>query len=900
MSEHPALMTQPSTIAHYRIASKLGEGGMGAVYLAIDTKLNREVAIKVLPDALAGDPDYLARFTREAQVLASLNHPNIATVHGVEDRALVMELVPGPTLEEKIARGPIPLDEALEIARQIAEALEAAHERGIIHRDLKPANIKVTAEGVVKVLDFGLAKAAEPSAATASAANSPTMSVRATQAGLIMGTAGYMSPEQAAGKPADKRADIWSFGVVMYEMLSGARLFEGETVAHTLASVLRDEIVFGKLPGGTPPVIREMVSRCLDRNVKMRLRDIGEARVAIQKVLASPQGVVEGAVPVAAVAKRRSILGPAAGLAAGLALTAGVMLWRAPKPEDRPLLRFSADMGQGAVVGTRTGAVLSPDGSRVAYPVRQGTARLMATRLMDQPTATVLPGTEQATDLFFSPDGQWIGFIALGKMKKVSVLGGAPLALCDASGVRGATWSADGWIYASLNGTQLSRVPAAGGKPEVVTHSEQHGELWHRWPQALPGGTGLLVTVMPNGDPDAGSDAASVAVLSLETRQLRTVVKAGFFGRYVPGYLLYVSQNTVFAIKFDAKRLEAQGSPVPVLSGVATGEGNGAALFDISLSGTAVYAAELGVRGALPVVWLDAGGTRSLMPTPPERVTTPRFSPDGKLLAVSMNRELWVFDPQRGSSTRLTSKISASYPVWTPDGKYIVFDWIPRGLGWVRADGSLPAQSIYEGPSTVVPQSFTPDGRHLLMHQGTSTSINNRDIYVLPLDVTDPEHPKAGTPQMFVATEAADVDPMLSPDGKWVAYALNTRRGREYQVFVRPFPAGAQGGGQVQISSVPGRFPMWSRSASELFYVSGGGHIQVVPFTVSGHTFTPGKPSRWSEQAIQLNGVAYPIDIAPNGKSFVASLPAEESDVRTNLHLTFLVNFLDELKRKLP
>ena len=447
----------------YEILSPLGAGGMGEVYRAKDTKLKREVALKVLPEAFARDPERMARFQREAEMLAALNHPNIAAIYGFEDGALIMELVEGETLSR-----PLPIDTALRYARQIAEALEYAHERGVIHRDLKPANVKVTSEGVVKLLDFGLAKAIEnPAARGGDPANSPTLTLGMTAVGVIMGTAAYMSPEQAGGKTADRRADIWSFGAVLYEMLSGKRAFGGESVSDTLASVLKVDPDWNALPAATPASIRKLVRRCLAKDRKQRLQAIGEARIAIEEVLAGAP-TEEASAPAAG--GRRSIL-PWAAAAGVLAIVAAIgwwIAWRSTRPVDQPLLSLSVDLGPDAIVGTHITAAISPDGTRLAFPAHGPDGKTqLATRLLDQPQATLLPGTEGADDPFFSPDGQWIGFFAEGKMKKVSVRGSAVVVLCDAPAGRGAAWGEDDNIIATLDGNTgvgLSRVPAAEGR----------------------------------------------------------------------------------------------------------------------------------------------------------------------------------------------------------------------------------------------------------------------------------------------------------------------------------------------------------------------------------------------------------------------------------------------------
>ena len=891
-------MTPSSSIAHYRITAKLGEGGMGAVYRATDTKLNRDVAVKVLPDTFAADPDRLTRFTREAQVLASLNHPNIAAIYGVEERALILELVEGPTLADRIAAGPIPVDEALPIARQIAEALEYAHDHGIIHRDLKPANVKVTPEGRVKVLDFGLAKALSADLTAADPASSPTLTMRATMAGFIMGTAGYMSPEQAKGKPVDRRADIWAFGVLLAEMLTGRAMYSGETVSETLAAVIMKE---PEIPESVPPHVRALLCRCLDRNPQTRLQAIGEARIAIDKPPDEAPAPVAGNLRSVPAKKGAPWWSLAAAVA--LLLLLGFFLFRATRPVDRPMQRFSADLGPDAQVGNRITAAISPDGTRIVFPVRGANGTIvLATRLMDQPTATVLSGTENAFDPFFDPTGQWIGFLADARLKKISVQGGAPIPLCDSQGTRGAAWGEDGYIYASLDANHLTRVPAVGGKPELVVKpadASEHAQHPHRWPQVLPGGTALLVSAGVGGP--TGWDEANIEVLSLKTGEFKAVQRGGYFGRYLPsGHLIYLHQGTLYAVPFDPARFETRGMPVPVVQEIAGNTASGGGQLDFSRTGTLVYLSGKSSADALPMVWLDTTGAKKpLWPAPPSRAVCPRLSPDGSQLAVGLSGDISVYDPVRGSTLRLsfTAAGGNANPVWTPDGKHLVYSPQSGGIWWVRSDGSGQPELLYElKGGSAAPTSFSPDGRRLLFHQ--SGPNTGRDLWILPLDLTDPDHPKAGKPELFLATPANDVEAAFSPDGRWVAYASG-ESGTNH-VFVRPFPPRATGG-KWQVSSTGGRWPLWSRTAKELFYVSGN-HIMVASYSVNGESFSPGPPRQWSDASLSLAGNYFPYDLAPDGRRFAAALAPENSasGERANIHVTFLLNFFDELKRRMP
>jgi len=883
-------MGPPSSIGHYRITSKLGEGGMGAVYRATDTKLNRDVAIKILPEAFASDAGRMARFEREAQLLASLNHPNIATIYGVEQGALIMELVEGADLA-----GPVPVETAIQYARQIAAGLEAAHEKGIIHRDLKPANIKITPEGVVKLLDFGLARSTEDSSPNASSPTmSPTLSLAMTQAGMILGTAAYMAPEQARGKPVDKRADIWAFGVVLFELLTGGMLYGGETVSDSMAAVITREPDWTALPAGTPPHIRRLLARCLRKDPKQRLRDIGEARILLDE-----PGEAAAAPSSQATTTRRSWLPWAlAGISIALALALGALLWRATRPTEKPLLRFNADLSPEAVAGVRITAAISPDGTRLAYPVRPvgGSVTMLATRLMDQSKPAILSGTENAQDPFFSPDGQWIGFFADGRLHKVSVQGGAPVTLCEAAGMRGADWGEDGNIVfgVAAGGARLARVPSSGGTPQSLGKPpESTGS--QRWPQILPGGQAILFT----GGATSSFDDASIEVLILKTGEIKNVQRGGYFGRYLPsGHLVYIHQGTLFAVPFDLGRNQTRGMPAPILEDVAGNANSGGGQLDFSRTGTLVYLSGKPGTTTSSLSWLNAQGKKEPVLTAPGMVG-PRFSLDGKRLVYFTSAQISVYDLARGSTTRLPVQNGSGYPVWTPDGKHIVYE-STTGLFWVRSDGSSPPQQIY-GTKTDSPVawSFTPDGRRLAFHQtGEGTG---RDIWTLPLDTTDADHPKAGAPELFLATKGNDVEPTFSPDGRWLAYT-SSESGPGH-VFVRPFPEGSSGGGQVQISTAPGRFPLWSRTAKELFYLTSDGHIMVVPYTINGRSFEPGKPHQWvGNEMAMMTGNPAPCDLAPDGKRFAVFLAPEASasGEKANLHVTFLLNFFDELKRRLP
>ena len=575
-------MIPQQTIAHYRITAKLGQGGMGEVWRAVDTKLGREVAVKVLPGSFALDAERMARFECEAKLLASLNHPNIVQIYGVEDCALVMELVEGQTV-----KGPLSLETALAYARQIADALEAAHEKGIVHRDLKPGNIMVTPAGAVKVLDFGLARVAEEAAGDPE--NSPTATISPTRTGAILGTAGYMSPEQARGKPVDKRADIWAFGCVLYEMLTGKPAFPGDTTTDILAGVV------GKDPDLTrvPMQVRRLLKRCLEKDPRKRLRDIGDV-----------WELLDSAEPSAAAKSKWPWL-IAATLAIALIIT-GAFLWRATRPLGHGLTRLNVDLGPDAVVGLSTTVAISPDGGRLVFPARGPYGKpQLAIRLLDQAQATLLPGSENGQDAFFSPDGQWVGFFADGKLRKISVQGGAPVTLCDAPFPLGGSWGEGGNVIAALNNVSpLSRVPASGGTPQPLTKLAG-GEVTHRWPQVLPGGQAVLFTAAQS---ILGLEDADIEVVSLKTGAMKIVQRGGYYGRYLPGgHLLYVHQGVLFGVRFDAASLETRGSAIPLVGDLAGDSVLGGGQFDFSgappsETGTLVYLAGKASSQSWPII----------------------------------------------------------------------------------------------------------------------------------------------------------------------------------------------------------------------------------------------------------------------------------------------------------
>ena len=892
---------------------------MGQVYRARDTKLNRDVALKILPDAFARDPDRLVRFTREAQTLASLNHSNIAAIYGIEEsgdvRALVMELVEGEDLSQRIARGAIPLDEALPIAKQIADALEAAHEQGIIHRDLKPANIKVRPDGTVKVLDFGLAKAIEGPGGSSGAGRagglsmSPTLSVHATQAGIILGTAAYMSPEQAAGKPVDKRSDLWAFGVVLMEMLTGRPVFTGETVSHVIASVLKSDPDWSALPAHTPAPIRRLLRRCLEKDRKRRLDSAAAARLEIDEALA-PIGeacTVTATMPLAA---WRRVLPWASTGALAVGLAAVLVLWVPWRKASPPApLRVSAELGADASLVIASGggaggnaAVVSPDGSQLAFvalPHGGGPPRLYVRRL-DQLTATPLAGTEGAVGPFFSPDGQWLSFFAGGKLKKIAVTGGAPVALADAPSARGGSWTEDGTIvFTPTSGNiGLWRVPAVGGTAERLT-TPAPGEFTHRWPQVLPGGRAVLYTVSTGIGRYLD---AWLAVQPLPAGTPQIVQRGGSYGRYLPsGHLTWVHDGTLFAAPFDLATLAVTGPGVPVVPGVVSSNFSGIAQVEVSSAGTLVYVPGGENASAAPLDWLTRDGKTTPLRATPANWGGVQIAPEGRRLAFvvtdAANVDVWTYDAARDTPTRLTfGPDSARNPVWTPDGRRLVYGSSRGGgaqnLYWQLADGSGDATRLTTSLNLQFPGSWDPSGRFLAFQE--TRPQTGTDLLILPVEGDEASGWKPGKPTVFLSGPATEQQPRFSPDGRWLAYESNESGIAE--IYVRPFPGP---GGKWPISTGGGTNAVWSRARRELLYLAPDGRIMLVPYTTAGDALQAEKPRVWSETPVQVRpGASTSFDLHPDGER-VAMAPGTAATAGPT-HVTLIFNFFDELRRMAP
>jgi len=851
-------LTPGTRLGPYEVTAQIGVGGMGEVYRATDTNLARQVAIKVLPAAVAADAERLARFDREAKTLAALNHPNIATVYGLEKSAdttaLVMELVEGPTLADRIGRGPIPIDEALPIAKQIAEALEAAHEQGIIHRDLKPANIKLRSNGTVKVLDFGLAKTvtAEPSAIGSALSHSPTLTTPAqTRAGVVLGTAAYMSPEQARGKPVDRRTDIWAFGVVLYEMLTGQRLFKGDEVGDVLADIIKDEPNLDRVPARLQPLIQH----CLEKDPRKRLRDIGDIGL-----LLNTSGPARP--------HRRSWLWPAVSALLLVAVVGLLFLYARRAPPAEAALRFEVSTPGNTPAQM---FALSPDGRHLAFIT--GNPLQLWVRPMDGLESRVLPGTEGASFPFWSPDGQRLGFFAEGKLKAIALAGGPPQSLCDVVSARGGTWGRDGTILFSASPVSpILRIASTGGSPVPVTKVSAGVNEGHRYPSFLPDGSHFLFNVGTSR-----ADAAGVYVGSLDggepLRLLPDVTNALYAAR--PGgrgHLVFRRDRTLMAQRFDADTLETAGDAFPVAEEVPLGNPllNTFGAFTVSDNGTLAY----GTGGATlrrELVWVDRSGKRLDTATEPAEIQNPySVSPDGKTLAMRIAPgfatigEVWLQDLTRGVSSRFTFRgTSVGYPIWSPDGARIVF--ATGDVGGYSYDlfqkfvtGSEKEESLFHGESNMVPTDWSTDGR-FIAYTGTAPQTA-LDIWLLP---TSGER----KPTVYLQTPFNEFNGQFLPDAgdgpRWMAYQSN-ESGRD-QIHIQAIPAS---GAKYQISTEGGTFPRWRRDGRELFYISADQRLVAVPISV-GSGLQVGKP-----QPLFANAGMNSFVPSKSGDRFLINVPA--------------------------
>lgn len=809
---------------------------MGEVYRAKDVRLGRWVAIKVLLPQISADHEARRRFEREARAIANLNHPNICTLHdvGSEDGVdyIVMEYLEGDTLAAFLATRRLPMDRVLSYGIAIASALAAAHQRYIVHRDLKPGNI-ILAKSGIKVLDFGLAKFLDASAVVL---NDETVAAQP----MVLGTPAYMAPEQRSGKECDARTDIYALGLILAEMATGRR----RTSAYE------------PLPSELPSQFAFVVERCLACEPDDRWQSCIDVRLALECVA-----------------------------------IAGAQRSDTP-PLELPLIRFSVDLGRNAVPGLRTTATLSPDARRIAFLERGADGKQrVAIRLMAERQTTLLKGTENAQDPFFSPDGKWLGFFADFRLKRVSVEGGAPETVCEAPNDRGASWSDDDTIVLAphiFGG--LVRVHAAGGVLEALT-SPAEGEAAHAWPQVIAAREAVIFT---GGAPDA----PNVQVFSRSTGETKVVIRAGYCGRYVPsGHVIYAHRNTLFAVPFDLETLATRGVPVPIVDDVADDITDRSAHFDFANDGTLVYLSRDAVTSDRTIAWMDRSGRVEKLLETPGRYTYLFPSPDGRKLAFVSGQDIWVLDMKRGRPSRLTfNTLGNQWPVWAPDSAHVVFSaqnrsGIGRSLWWLRTDGTEEPQILLESTDELHPSSVSPDGRYVAVHRRTPETLY--DIWMLPLECSDPERPKAGELEVFLRTPVNEWGAVFSPDGRWVAYY--SEESGTGEIYVRPF-RGRGGPWLVSSGGIAGTLAHWPSGGRALHYLSPDRHIMEVPYTEEGNSFLADEPQRWSEATLPFAA----FNISPDTTRAIMAVPAEPLDARHTLHVTFLLNLFGELRRRAP
>ena len=867
-------------VGPYDISGHLGTGGMGEVYRARDTRLNRDVAIKVLPELFARDPERLARFTREAQALASLNHPNVAHVYGVEDRALVMEFVDGEDLAQRVTRGAIPVDDAIAIALQVACGLEAAHERGVVHRDLKPGNIRIASDGTAKILDFGLAKAMHDDAGPAAdPLNSPTFTSPATELGVILGTAAYMAPEQARGRPVDKRADIWAFGCVVYEMLTAKRPFAGETVTESLAAVLKEDPDWPALPADTPASLRELLKRCLVKDPKQRLRDIGDARIALERIIAHPAGDALAA-PVRGVPRRTNVLAVAAiTLVAAAGASLATWLLTRPAAAAPPVMaRFVTALPLEALplrVGG-TGVAFAPDGSNVVYAAQPALAvsPMLFRRRMNRLDVERIPNTEGATAPFFSPDSRWIGFITDTAVMKVSIDGDGLAKICERTRFSRAAWGPDNTIVLGTsqihsNGP-LAKVPASGGTPVDLT-ALKDAETAHQSPHVLPDGRHIVFTTISPA-------RTELAIVPIEggAHQLLSV-EGGGAAFVAPGHLLFARGRALFVMPFDARTNRVSGSPVQVLAdaGVFSGAANvWFPMAGVDVAGSIAYLNRGGTLSTLR--WV--GATSSAIPVPDADYRTPRLSPDGQRVVAAAGAapsEIWVIDLERGTRLLVTSNGGTS-PIWSHDGQRIIYLAATGELMMVGADGSgtpevlLPRQESVSMSAT----SAAADGTFVVAtaeNRSAAAVSRNRDIWMV----------RTGQkPVPIVATPADERGGVVSPDGQWVAYS-SSASGRE-EIYIRSL---SPNGRTIPVSTQGGTAPRWPRG--DWLYFLGPRTPMRAP--VSRNPFGVGPAVEMT--MLPLNGG---FDVHADGRILIVEPKAAAGGTRDALHV--LLNWGASLK----
>jgi serine/threonine-protein kinase len=905
-------------LGSFEVKALLGRGGMGEVYRAHDTKLGRDVAIKVLPRAFTADAGRLASLEREARVVASLNHPHIAAIHGVEEsdgvRGLVLELVEGETLAERLAqsagsaRPGLSLHEALGYARQIADALEAAHEKGITHRDLKPANIKITPDGVVKLLDFGIAKVVTGDGPGVDLTHAGMTMAAVTQAGLIVGTAGYMSPEQARGKSVDKRTDIWAFGCVVYEMLSGKMAFEGDTVSDTIAAILDRDPDWSTVPAETPRTVRRLLQRCLDKDPKRRLRDIGDARVELEQVISAPGEDIDAGVAVqqSRAWRRRTQLVAAAAVVFAVS-TAGLIWFTLTRedagPGDSRVSRFTVDLPERSVIVPTFNAslALSPDGTHLAYTPLPGPVVIRRLDNVDgQPLeASATPGFRSGP--VFSPDGASIAYVDGNApmswkrpFQKVALAGGPALKLAEYDMFHSGDWSGDGWLYwtARYPGG-IVRIRDSGGETEPVTTLDvAGGERSHRFASLLPGGDALIYTVGFDGIDNY--DEARIDLWDMRTGTKKTVIEGGMSATYLStGHIVYARNGKLLAVPFDAQRRDVTGTAFEVQDGVMMSRNTGAAHYALSKRGDLAYVPGSVEGGRRTLVWVDRSGKAEPLPLPPASYLYPRISPDGRTLAVEIegpNHDFYFYDFERTVLSKITTDGLSHDPVWSPDGARVAFrSWQAGGMTmwWMRSDRSESPERLDPAGTRQSPVSFSPDGKFLAFDQKDPETRD--DAWVLPLDGNN-------RPRRVAQTPFGEGSTKFAPDGRWVAYSSD-ESGRP-EVYVQAFPGP---GPKVQISNGGGFDPVWRRSGGELYYRTQG-KMMVVSVTTSPQFKASAPKQLWEGRYSQGSGSSCGMpgvsssnyDVSADGQRFLMVRDDDASAVATKI--VVVLNWREQLK----
>jgi len=893
-----------ANLGQYRIGEHLGAGGMGTVYKATDMKLGRQVALKLLRPEMLEDAGAGARFEREARTLASINHPGIAAIYGLEEhegvRFLALEYVPGPTLAGRLQRGPLPPREAISVSKQIAEALEIAHAQGIIHRDLKPSNIKVSDKGQVKVLDFGLAKPVAPPRMARSTDSTATLTENLTGSMTIVGTPAYMSPEQASGRELDARTDIWSFGCVLYEALTGKQAFRGATVTEVLAAVIEREPDWAALPAVSSTRLALLLKRCLRKDANSRLRDIGDGRIELEDLLAAPEQPAQNAAGMT----RRTAIGALSGAAAGVAAAGVFAISRYRGAVPRKLTQFSIASPNSeefvTTFGNRVG--ISPDGALIAFNTRAGGvgADLFYTRLLRELESKRVKEVPSGGGAFFPRDGRWMGFLTTNvaelAIRKLALSGGAPVTICPHNvAPAGATWADDDTIY-WVDGTPggLMSIPAAGGKPKEAAKIDfAQGERQYKYPCALPGGKAVLVTVATAEN--ATFDEARIVAFLPHTGQRKILLEGGTHPRYSSGYLLYTRDAKILAVRFDPDRLEVQGQPFTALEGVLMSRNTGVANFDVSASGDLAYVPGICDGGARTLVWVDRNGKAEPVPLAAKSYLHPRLSPDDRRLAIEVegpSHNLYVYDFDRGVLADITTDGVSHWPVWSPDGSQLSYRSGPMGsftLWRVPADRSRTPQQVPATGFSQSAESWSPDGS-AIAYTAAGPGTPSR-IMIARLD-------RNHQAESIDKEKAPEGSPKFSPDGRWLAYCSN--ESGKPQVYVQAFPGP---GAKIQISSDGGTDPVWKRTGGELYYRNGDSMMAVAVSTAP--TFKASRPQElWkrhyshgmSSSCGPPGATSSNYDVTADGKRFLM-IKDDDQDRATSRQIVVVLGWADELRR---